>query len=71
MEKIFAAIGILLGGVILIVVFSALLALPVMWLWDWIMPILFGLGTITWAQAWGLMVLCGFLFKSTTTVKKD
>ena len=50
----------------LVIVFGALLALPVMWLWNWLMPDLFGLREIGWAQAWGLFVLCGFLFKSSS-----
>lgn len=43
---------------------SMVVALPVMWLWDWLMPELFGLKTITWFQAWGLTFLCSLLFKS-------
>lgn len=43
-----------------------LLSLPVMWLWNWLLPDLFGFKTLGWLQAWGLLVLCGFLFKSTS-----
>lgn len=42
---------------------SLLFSIPVMLLWDWIMPILFGLPEITWMQSWGLLMLCGLLFK--------
>ena len=66
--KYFAAAA---GFITLIVLYSALLSLPVMWLWDAIMPDIFGLNTITWLQAWGLSLLCGMLFKSHTTVNKD
>jgi hypothetical protein len=66
--KYFAAA---VGFITLIVLYSALLSLPVMWLWDAIMPDIFGLNTITWLQAWGLSLLCGMLFKSHTTVNKD
>jgi hypothetical protein len=38
-----------------------------MWLWDWLMPHLFGLKEITLFQAWGLNFLCGLLFKSHNT----
>jgi hypothetical protein len=55
----------------IIVFFGLLVSLPVMLLWDWLMPILFNLPTITWMQAWGLMVLCGLLFKSSVSFKKD
>jgi hypothetical protein len=33
-----------------------------MHLWNWVMPAVFGLGTITFAQALGLLVLCKILF---------
>jgi hypothetical protein len=48
------------------VLFGMILALPVMLLWDALMPTVFGLGTITWLQAWGLLVLCGLLFRNTS-----
>ena len=58
-------------GLALIVFVSFLLSLPVMLLWDAVMPEIFtGLHEITWLQAWGLSLLCGLLFKSHTT-KKD
>jgi hypothetical protein len=62
--------AIVLGAGILIFV-AALMSLPVMLLWDWLMPTIFGLPEITWFQAWGLLFLCGLLFKSHTATKKD
>ena len=47
-----------------LVAISLIMALPTMWLWDWLMPELFGLKEITLFQAWGLNFLCGMLFKS-------
>jgi hypothetical protein len=46
----------------LIIVFAALFGWVVMWLWNWLMPALFGLKTITYWQAWGLVVLGRILF---------
>lgn len=66
MKYIFLVGGVLIGGVALMVLFAALLSLPVWLLWNWLMPVIFGLAKITWFQAWGLLVLCGFLFKSTS-----
>ena len=43
---------------------AALLALPVMWLWNATMPELFGLQIIGFWMAVKLSLLCGFLFKS-------
>lgn len=36
----------------------------VMLLWNWLMPEIFGLGRVTYWQAWGLMILSCILFKS-------
>ena len=54
---------------ILVIAFalSVVLALPVMWLWDWLMPAIFGLKEITLMQAWGLGLLSSLLFKSNTS----
>jgi hypothetical protein len=53
-----------------LVAFSLIMAVPTMLLWDWLMPELFGLKTITLFQAWGLNFLCGLLFKSHTSSSK-
>jgi hypothetical protein len=49
---------------------SLIMAVPTMLLWDWLMPELFGLKTITLFQAWGLNFLCGMLFKSHNSTSK-
>lgn len=53
----------------IILLISFVVSLPVMLLWDWLMPAIFGLKKITWLQAWGLSILCGFLFKTNITQK--
>lgn len=53
-----------------IIAMGLLVSLPVMLLWDWLMPLMFGLPTITWLQSWGLLVLSGLLFKSKIVNKK-
>lgn len=58
------ALVLILGAVALMFAFAAVMSLPVMLLWDWLMPTIFGLPEITWLQAWGLMFLCALLFKS-------
>lgn len=58
------------GAAILFVAVGALFSLPVWLLWNGLMPQLFGLTKITWFQAWGLMVLCSFLFKSSSISNK-
>jgi hypothetical protein len=60
MEILFA-IGL---AFLIYILLSIVVAFPVMLLWDWLMPVIFGLHEITLLQAWGLSVLCGFLFKT-------
>ena len=48
---IFAAIG-----------FALLIGLIIMWLWNWLMPEIFGLTTINYWQAVGIIILAKFLF---------
>jgi hypothetical protein len=76
--KIFSGIIAFLTGALLvfvsfaglILVLGLLWALPTMLLWDWLMPELFGLSTITIWQAWGIHVLSGILFKAKNTKKE-
>ena len=53
-------------GVIALGVFvSFLLSWPVMALWNGcLVPAVNGANEISWLQAWGLSILCSFLFKS-------
>ena len=41
----------------------AVVGLLIMWCWNWLMPLLFGLPTITFWQAFGLRVLATALIK--------
>lgn len=52
--------------VVLGVLLSFILAIPVWLLWNWLMPEIFGLTTLTLVQAWGVSLLSSFLFKSTS-----
>ncbi len=65
------AVSVIFGAIALLFIVAAIMSLPVMLLWDWVMPGIFGLREITWFEAWGLLFLSGLLFKSHTTVKKD
>jgi type IV secretory pathway VirB2 component (pilin) len=56
-------------GILLLV--SLLLGLPLMLLWNWLMPMIFGLTKITFLQAVGLNFLSGILFKSNNSSNKD
>ncbi len=64
-----------LVAILLIAVFSLILAFPVMWLWNWVMPDLAIINgeplfqTINFWHALGLNLLCGFLIRGTTSSK--
>ena len=53
----------------LIVVIAVVMALPTMLLWNWLMPVIFGLVKISFWQALGLNILSGILLKSTSSSK--
>ncbi|KKN03246.1 hypothetical protein LCGC14_1109580 [marine sediment metagenome] len=67
MEKIIVAVVVLVGVVVLLATMGLLLAFPIKWTWNYTMPMLFNLGTITWGQAWCLHFLTGCLIKATQT----
>ena len=70
MEKFVAAIMLAIGGIVLIAVIGLLFSLPVMWLWNVaLVPAIPGLAKIGWLQAWGILILCNFLFKPTVSSK--
>lgn len=66
MKTFATAIVTVFGVIALVILLSALFALPVMWLWNYVVPHQFGLKEIDFLHAWGLNVLCGFIFKSST-----
>ena len=53
----------LIGTLIGVVLLSFIMALPIKWLWNWIVPSIWALPTISWLQAWGLSVLSSLLLK--------
>lgn len=55
-------VGLTLGGIAFAVVFAFLFGLVVKVLWNWLMPALFGLGAITFWQAFGIVLLAKILF---------
>jgi hypothetical protein len=51
-----------LGCIALAIAFALVFGVFVQMLWNWLMPSLFKLGTITYAQAFGLMILARLVF---------
>jgi membrane protein required for beta-lactamase induction len=68
MKNSFETIAAFIGMIAIAIV---LLGYPLMLLWNWLMPIIFGLPEITFWQAIGLNLLSTILFKSTTIKNKD
>lgn len=64
MEDIFYAAIAFVGVVI---VLGLLMALPVYYLWNWLMPVIFGLTEITFWQAPGISILSRILFKNSSS----
>jgi len=63
-DSLISGLIVFFGVAVLICVIAILLAFPTMWLWNWLMPDIFRLTTITLWQALGLLLLSGFLFGS-------
>ena len=63
METILASIGTFFVTTLLLALLAAIFCFPVMWLWNWLMPDIFGLTQITVFQAAGLFFLTGLLVK--------
>ena len=70
-------VGIIIFGAIAITGLAILFGFVLMWLWNWLMPSLFGLSTVTYWQAVGLFILFKILLggcgsgKSSNKSSKD
>ena len=49
-------------AILLLIVWSLILAWPFQLLWNWLAPTIFGLGKISFLQAFGLKLLLGLIF---------
>jgi hypothetical protein len=63
-EAILFVVGIFLLSAII-------MGFPTMWLWNYVMPYVFGLTPITLYQAIALNFLSSIFFKSNVSVKRD
>ena len=53
--------------IVIMIIVIMLIGFPVMWIWNWLMPTIFGLIKITFWQAVGLTVLGNMLFNLQTS----
>lgn len=57
--------------VLSVIAFGFLLSWPVMVLWnECLVGAVAGVAKIGWTQAWGILILCGLLFKSHASSKE-
>ncbi len=68
--KLFELLITLLGAITFLLLLSFLLSWPVFMLWNGcLVDAITGVKEVTWLQAWGITILCGFLFKANVTSK--
>ena len=60
--RILRMAGLTVGGIALAALFALVLGVVVQWLWNWLIPDIFGLKTISYWQAFGLLFLGRLLF---------
>lgn len=74
MKDVFGAIigGLIIGiGTVgIVVLFAVIMGFPVMWCWNYVVPSVLNLPTITLDKAIVLNVLCGLLFKNHVSSSK-
>ena len=63
LDKIILSGKITSATVVLAVILVFVYALPIMWLWNWLMPAIFGIAKINFFQSAGLYFLSGLLFR--------
>lgn len=70
-KKAIALIMAIIVTMVMVIVTSLIAALPVYFLWNWLIPDIFGLTTINFIQAAGLCFLVKLLLPCSSTVKKN
>ena len=71
MEKIVVMVGAVVIAIAGLLLLSFLLSWPVYMLWNGcLVGAVAGVSEVTWLQAWGITILCGFLFKTSVSNSK-
>jgi len=60
----------ILTAILIIAITAVILGLPLMWLWNWLIPTIFNLPKITFWQALGINLLSILLFKPSIKTNK-
>lgn len=65
MEKVIVVLGAIVASIGGIIAISFLMSWPVFMLWNGcLLDAVPSVKEVTWLQAWGITVMCSFLFKS-------
>jgi hypothetical protein len=67
MEKALTTLFVAVGLIAALAGIGLLLAFPIKWCWNYTMPMIFGLPSITWGKAWCLNFLAGCLIRASQT----
>jgi len=59
------------GAILFTVIVCVVIALPTMWLWNWLMPTIFGLIKINFWQALGINLISALLIKGGAKTYKN
>lgn len=70
-KKAIALIMAIIVTMVMVIVTSLIAAIPVYFLWNWLIPDIFGLTTINFTQTVGLCFLVKLLLPSSSTVEKN
>ena len=70
MNDAYKKFGFLSAAFLIIVLFSLLIAFPIKWLWNGVMPDMFGLPEITFWKAYGMYLLFHLLLRGVTINEK-
>jgi hypothetical protein len=71
MDKLLIGIAEVISILLVTALFGMLLAFPVEWLWnDCVVPTIPGVKQIDWATAWGIMIICNILIKTSISKQK-
>ena len=65
MKNAAMVLGAVFGALGLVAIVMVIMGLPAMWLWNWLMPSIFGLKEISFWQAIGLQLLAYIILPST------
>ena len=71
MKNLISRVLIIISALVMYTFVSVVLSIPVLLLWNWLMPTIFGITKITLGRAWGISLLCGLLFGQNSNEKSN